>query len=151
MSTPRKKPTFSEKYAAMILLYRENGAPVIDREWAKSHTTQEIIDEFERVRQWDHNAMLAIDGPHHPANLYPLKTEEEHKPKTKNDVAELARTRSREKKQAEFRARMLAKSGDTTQIAANRTKNRTKWQSAPMPGSKRSGIKKTMGGKVVRR
>jgi hypothetical protein len=147
MSTPRKKPTISERYAAMILLHRENGEPVIDREWAKSRTTDEIIDEFERVRQWDHNRMLAAGGPHHPANLYPLKTQEEHKPKTKNDVKELARTRSLERKHTAFRAKLAEKAGDTTQVPVERSK----WRSAPMAGTKRSGMKKTMGGKVVRR
>jgi hypothetical protein len=119
-----------------------DGAPIIDLDWARKATTDQIISKFEERREWDHASPVAIAGNNHPTNLQPL-TIEEHAVKTKSDVANIAKAKRLEIKQAEFRRRILAKTEPTQPDRLRPSK--------PLPGSRTSGWKRRMNGKWERR
>lgn len=150
----RKKPTLSERYAAVLLdLKFGDGRAVIDREAAKHMTPLEIIDSFESTIQFDHGVHASIGGSNHPTNLTP-RHPSAHKVKTdKIDIPQIAKTKRIEKDQQEFRNRILAKSGlaDTVANPASSSKSKSKLRSRPMAGTKASGMKKKLNGSVEKR
>ncbi len=118
-------------------------------EWIAEHPDQAIptrvklrIWEREEGRCWisgrkimpgdlfdyDHKVALINGGEHRESNLFPA-LRDKHREKTKEDVALKAET-------AKFKAKQLG-------IA--------KPKYPPMPGTKRSGLKKTFDGRVIRR
>jgi hypothetical protein len=108
MKTKRKPPTMAEKLASALLeVQRLRGDP-IPREHAKLMHAEQICSLY----QFDHDAGFACHGvDNHPTMLTP-KLRPEHKEKTaKIDQPAIAKCDRREKAQEEFRAIVLAKSG----------------------------------------
>jgi len=107
----RKKLSRDEFQAVAILhVRRGNGQPVISREEAASMTPAEIVATFKKRIEVEHIVPFAITKNNHPSNLQ-FMAPDEHAPKTKVDVREIAKTKRVEKKQAEFKRKLLAKSG----------------------------------------
>lgn len=152
MTTPRRDPNKAERIAACLLeIKRGDGTPIVSREEAKSLTAGEVYDVFMERVQIDHIVPRAVGGADHHANYQPLAPTVDHKPKTKRDVREIAKTKRIKKQQEEFRQRLLAKSGAADDVAISTTTKRRKWRSKPLPGTKASGVKKRLDGKVERR
>lgn len=149
----RKKPTLSERYASVVLMLKwGDGTPVVERERAKGMTASEIIDAFEAQVQFDHGVHVAIDGSNHPTNLTPMLTAAHREKTNMIDIPQIAKTKRVAKKHAAHESAMEQKisvANDVVKIDTER--RRRKWNSAPMPGTKRSGIKKRLNGKVERR
>lgn len=121
--------------------------PIIPREIAANLTAGEIISMVD----WNHIVPHAIGGTDHPSNLEPM-LRSEHKERTaKIDIPQIAKTKRIEKKQAEFRSKILAKTSLADDASIIATKSALSQRSRPIPGSKASGIKKKINGKVERR
>lgn len=124
----RKKPTLSERYAAVILdLKFGNGESVVNREKAKHLTAGEIIEEFESVLQFDHGIHVAIDGTNHPTNLTPRLTADHREKTNKIDIPQIAKTKRITKAQAEFQRKILAKAGLADDVEKTETKPASRW------------------------
>lgn len=109
MTNTRKKMTRDERHATVILDHlRRDGKPVVDREWAKGKTPQEIIARFEELVDWDHVIPRAIDGSDDPWNRQALARDVDHPTKTKRDVKEIAKTKRITATTEQFRKRILA-------------------------------------------
>ena len=147
---PRRPPTKDEIVAACILDITRDGKPIVSREEAKHLTAKEVFEVFRDRIHIDHVVPRAIGGEDHHANYQPLLREAEHKPKTKKDISAIAKTKRIEKAQQEFRNKLLAKSGLADDVCVSQT-GRSKIPSRPLPGSKASGLKKKMSGKVEKR
>lgn len=107
----RKKLTRDEFDAVAVLhVRRSNGEPVISREEAAGMTPAEIVATFKKRIEVEHIVPFAITRNNHPSNLQ-FMAPDEHAPKTKVDVREIAKTKRVEKKQAEFRRKLIAKTG----------------------------------------
>jgi hypothetical protein len=142
----RKSVSRLERYAAVILhLKRGDGRPFIEHEAAKHMTAAEIVETFESLTHDEHRVPVAIGGTNHPTNL-DFMTPQEHAPKTKIDVREIAKTKRIAKRQEEFRRRLLAKTEAST--PRDVAKPRRAWSSRPLPGTKASGVRKRMSGKT---
>jgi hypothetical protein len=104
----RKNISLSEKLASALLdRVNPDGTPVIDREVAKTMTIKQILATVE----YDHGVHVAIGGDNHPTNLTP-RTVADHRAKTaKIDIPQIAKTKRIEREQAEFRRKLLVKSG----------------------------------------
>ncbi len=112
----RKKLTKDERHAAALLMItRGDGTPIVTREEAKHLTPLEIIETFAERTHVEHIVPHALTGNNHPSNIQYLAPEE-HAPKTARDVTEIAKTKRIEAKQAEFRRRVLAKSGQASDV-----------------------------------
>jgi hypothetical protein len=141
---PRGYISFERRLAAALChLLRPTGDParplerIISHDEAKKMTPRQIIARFELA----HNVPHAIGGSIHPANLeYKPKAQHRHETRTK-DVPQIAKGKRLEKEQEDFRRRMLAKAGQG-KAPPKKPKGR------PMPGSRASGIRKRMSGKV---
>jgi hypothetical protein len=133
MKADKRRPlSRTERFAAVILdLKTGTGKPIIDRQAAKTMTAKEIVEEFERRTQDEHIVPHAIGGPTHPSNMQ-IIVAEDHAPKTKIDVREIAKTKRIMKKEEEFRARILAKSGQA-EPEPKPQKFKKKWPSRPFP------------------
>lgn len=149
----RKKPTLSERYASVILtLTWGNGLSVIDRESAKGKEASDIIREFESMINFDHGIHVAIDGTNHPTNLTPMLIADHREKTNKIDIPQIAKTKRIQKEHEEFRRKILAKSGRADSVANPEThKNRSRIRGRPMAGTKASGIRKKLNGRVERR
>lgn len=124
---PHKPLTRDEREAAALLMVsRGNGTPIVSREEAKGMTAREIIETFHARTHVEHIVPHALTASNHPSNIQYL-TPDEHAPKTKRDVTEIAKTKRILKKQAEFRQRVLAKTEPETQVST--TKPKAKLQS----------------------
>lgn len=149
----RKKPTLSERYASVVLTLKwGDGTPVVERERAKGMTAAEIIDAFEGQVEFDHGVHVAIDGSNHPTNLTPMLTAAHRDKTNKVDIPQIAKTKRIRKSHAAHESAMADKillADDVSKIHTER--NGRKWRSAPMPGTKRSGLRKRLNGKVERR
>lgn len=153
----RKAPNGAEKLAAALLqLVRATPEgklePVIDREWAKTKTPQEIIQAFE----CDHHPVpVALGGTNHPTNLqHTIKAEHRHKT-AKKDVPAIARVKRVGKKHEAHVAAVEAKSAPTEAPKSDHVtfRGKAKWgPQKPLAGTKASGLKKSLGtGKVSTR
>lgn len=147
---PRRPPTKDEIVAACILDITRDGKPIVSREEAKHLTAREVYETFKERINIDHIIPRAIGGEDHHANYQPLLREAEHKPKTKKDITAIAKTKRIEKAQKEFRTKLLAKSGLAESVCVSQT-NGSRIRSRPLPGTKASGMRKRMSGKVERR
>lgn len=147
---PRRPPTKDEIVAACILDITRDGKPIVSRDEAKHLTAKEVFEVFRDRIAVDHIVPRAIGGEDHHSNYQPLLREAEHKPKTKKDIAAIAKTKRIAKQQQEFRSRLLAKSGLAEDVGIMQT-SRSKRPSRALPGTKASGLKKKMNGKVERR
>lgn len=149
----RKKPTLSERYASVVLMLKwGDGRPIVDRERAKGMEASQIIREFESQVEFDHGIHAAIGGTNHPTNLTP-RPPPEHREKTNTvDIPQIAKTKRVAKKHAAHESAMEQKISVAESVAKPHTeRRRRKWNSAPLPGTKRSGLRKRLSGKVERR
>lgn len=149
----RTKPTLSERYASVVLMLKwGDGRPIVDRERAKGMEASAIIREFESQVEFDHGIHAAIGGTNHPTNLTP-RPPPEHREKTNTiDIPQIAKTKRVAKKHAAHESAMAEKisvADDVVKIDTER--RRRKWNSAPMPGTKKSGLRKRLNGRVERR
>lgn len=153
MTTPRRDPNKAERIAACLLeIKRGDGTPIVSREEAKSLTAGEVYDVFMERVQIDHIVPRAIGGADHHSNYQPLAPTVDHKPKTKRDVREIAKTKRIAKSHTAHESAMAEKISVAECVSKIHTeRNGRKWRSAPMPGTKRSGLKKRFSGKVERR
>lgn len=147
---PRRPPTKDEIVAACILDITRDGKPIVSREEAKHLTAKEVYDVFRDRIDVDHIVPRTVGGADHHANYQPLLRATEHKPKTKKDITAIAKTKRIEKAQKEFRNKLLAKTGLADDVCVSQT-GRSKIPSRPLPGSKASGMRKRMSGKVEKR
>jgi hypothetical protein len=133
MKTDKRRPlNRTERFAAVILdLKTGTGLPIIDRQRAKGMTAKEIVEEFEKRTHDEHIVPHAIGGPTHPANMQ-IIVHEDHAPKTKIDVREIAKTKRIMKEQEAFRARMLVKVGQGETIEEAKAKRKYKWPKRKM-------------------
>jgi hypothetical protein len=161
--TKRKPPSAKEKLAAALLsIVRWDQAtgtltPLIDREQARTMTPEQIIHAFE----FDHWPVpVSLGGTNHPTNLAPMLTQAHREKTAKRDAGEIARVRRSLKKRAKQNAaqrrfeearREMLRDLPETDAARETGTRKTKWAKQSMPGSKTSGWKRTMRGKVLRR
>lgn len=148
---PRRKPTKDEIIAACILDITRDGKPIVSREEAKHLTAKEVFEVFKDRIDIDHVVPRAIGGDDHHANYQPLLRATEHKVKTKRDVREIAKTKRIVKAQSAHEAAMEAKISLAPDVAKMETKRSRKWATRPMPGTKKSGLRKKFNGTVERR
>lgn len=147
MTRPRKRPTLTEKLASALcqmVRFDEAGraVPVISHEEAKRLSPCQIIGRFD----FDHAVVPhAEGGGNDPWNLVP-RLRAEHREKTaKVDVPRIAKNKRLRAAQAAFAEAMEAKAGRAETPATKPLRGR------PMPGSKASGIKRKLDGRVERR
>lgn len=110
----RKAPSLRTKLAAVLrdrLVERDGQlVPDLSHEEAKAMTDDAVIARWE----WDHVIHHAIGGSIHHSNLV-ARLREDHRAKTaKVDVPMIAKAKRVEASTAEFRRKMLAKSGAET-------------------------------------
>ena len=122
----------------------ETGAlvPVIDHESAKNMTEDQVLSIF----QFDHWPIPKHrQGPDAHWNLTPRPIIEHRRKSATFDTPAAAKDDRIQEKQAEFRHKMLAKTGAVDVAPTKRPKS-------PMPGSRHhpSGLRKRMSGKVER-
>ena len=104
----RKKFTRDERHAiALLMITRGNGTPIVSRKEAEWMTTAEIIETFFARVHIEHIVPHALNQNNHPSNIQ-FMAPDEHAPKTKRDVTEIAKTKRIEKKHEAFRAQILA-------------------------------------------
>lgn len=131
MTSPRKKLTRDERHAAAILMItRGDGTPIVSREEAKGMTAKEIIKAFAARTHVEHIVPHALTGNNHPSNIQYLAPDE-HKPKTSRDISEIAKTKRIEGDHEAFRRKMLAKAGqsDASDVGKTTTKPKRKIKS----------------------
>jgi hypothetical protein len=111
----RKDPTLTEKLCTMILVWLE-----VPHVKARSMSRDEILAMVE----WDHYPVpfaVARDNGwmiheiNHPSNLKPMLADDHAVKTAKRDVPEIAKGKRISAKHAEFRKRILAKSGVATE------------------------------------
>lgn len=140
----------------------------IPYETRKTMTAQQIIG----MGQCDHGIHHAIGGPNVHWNYTWLLTPEHREKTSKVDVPQIAKTKRIIKKQAAHEARIAlsrveSRLGVRPPVALLRNTGAgpdqgggsvedarpvaPKMQSRPMPGTRRSGLKRTMRGEVIRR
>ena len=159
MTQKRKPPSLSEKLAAALLHLDALRCQVdpalaacIERERAKQMTPKQIAQHY----QWDHSPIPhAWDGSTHPTNLNPIPVKHHREKTAKKDVPVIAKAKRAGKKHALHQSAMQAKTAPEPPEPIMETVKprwKDKWsKSAPMPGTKASGVKKSMSGKVSRR
>lgn len=145
----RKQPSTAEKLAAALLQIVRVGedgklVSIIDREWAKTATPQQIISAFEV----DHYPIpVALDGTNHPTNLrHTIKAEHRHKT-AKKDVPAIARVKRVGKKHQAHVATIEAKAAPIDELKTQSVtfRGKAKWgPQKPLAGTKASGFKKSM-------
>lgn len=150
----RKDPTLKEKLAAFVLTMKveENGVlvPLVTRDQAKNMTTDNLLS----LLNWDHSPIpvatavalgMTPDEYNHPTNLTPLPIME-HRTKTAQiDVPAIAKSNRISAAHQEFQRKMLARAGQ--EEAAEKAPTRK----TVIPGSKASGWKRKLNGRVERR
>ena len=129
----RKRLNRDEREAASLLMIkRANGEPVVSRAEAEHMTAREIVETFFSRVQEEHMTPAAIgrdlgwsrERINHPSNIQYLTTDD-HKPKTKRDVKAYYKGERVLKTEAEFRAKILAKSGQVEQAESLRKRKPT--------------------------
>lgn len=146
----RRKPTLSDKLAAVLLLLTNaDGSPMIPR---AARASKDAI--LATPLQWDHIIALGLEGPDVFHNLRPLSVQSgDHKSKTKADKKRMAHNdrlrKEREEKQiAEAVRRMLAPAPKAEVIPFPRFGGKkiakAGKHSRPMAGAKASDWKHTM-------
>lgn len=131
MSKPRKALTRLERHAVLVLtIKRGDGSFVVTEDEAKGMTAQAVISLFDSRINYEHSTPYAISQNNHPTNVT-IMTPEDHAPKTKRDVTEIARTKRIERDHEQFRQRLLAKTSGET-IPETKPKSR-KMQNRPFP------------------
>jgi hypothetical protein len=123
--------------------------PVVDREAIKAipdrkTAVKAVLDQF----HCDHGMFVAIGGDNHPANLTMRPIAEHHEKTRKIDQHAIAKVKRLAPAAEAFRHNILAKTVGSDVIAKPK---RSKMVSRPMPGTKASGQRKRMNGKVETR
>ena len=152
----RKPPTLSEKLAAALMqlsTYAERDGrmvlvPIVDREAIKAiDDPAKAADSVRAMFECDHDPIpVALGGTNHPANLtHRIKAGHRHKT-AKKDVPAIAKVKRLSEEQIAFRARLASayESAGAHELAS-------RFRSRPMPGTKASGQRKRMSGKVEKR
>lgn len=152
--TKRDHISLTTKLAAVLLEMKvadENGqlVPLIDRETAKNMTAEQICslfhaDHFPIPFATARDIGMAPDQYNHPTNIT-MRPLMEHRIKTaKIDVPAIAKGNRISASHQDFRRRVLAKvTGDEVEEAPKRK--------ALIPGSKGTGFRKKINGRVERR
>lgn len=118
----RKKLTRDERWAAALLMItRGDGRPIVTREEAKELTALEIIEVFSERTHIEHIVPHALTQNNHPSNIQYLAPDE-HAPKTTIDKKEIAKTKRIAEKHEEFRRKLLAKASDASDVAPSATR-----------------------------
>lgn len=139
--------SLTTKLAAVLLEMKVadeagNLVPLIDREMAKQMTADQIVSLW----QWDHHPVpKALGGSDHPTNLTPRPIIEHRIKTAKVDVPTIAKSNRLSAQHQEFQRKMLARTGQAE--AAEEAPRRK----AVIAGSKASGFKKKLNGRVERR
>jgi hypothetical protein len=116
----RKPPTLREELDAALLALMEARGEPMDRETAKGLKVGAVRTMFD-FDHWPEPA--ALGGSNHPSNLWP-RLRADHKHKTaKLDIPAIAKVKRISKAHSEFRARILAKSGQ----GEAQPERRSKW------------------------
>lgn len=138
--------SLTTKLAAVLLEMKvadEKGnlVPWIDRELAKELTAAQICSLVE----FDHYPVpKALGGDDHPTNLVALPIMAHRKKTATKDVPAIAKSNRISRAHEDFKRRILAKvTGDAPEEAPKRK--------AVMPGSRASGFRKKINGRVERR
>jgi hypothetical protein len=115
----RTQITKTEKLASALLeVQRLRGNP-IPREHARQMHAEQICSLF----QFDHAAGYATHGAdNHPTGLTPMLIADHREKTAKFDVPAIAKTKRINRSHTEFRARMLAKSGQDADACADAPK-----------------------------
>ena len=135
------------KLAAVLLEMKrpdENGnlVPWIDRETAKEMTPEMIIALF----HFDHFPVpKALGGTDHPTNLTPRPIMEHREKTAKIDVPTIAKTNRISAAHEDFRRNMLRRVGQ------EESPDEAPKRKALIPGSKGTGFRKKINGRVERR
>ncbi len=147
MTRHRAHISLKTKLAAALckmVRFDDAGRPVrvISYEESKRMSEDDILARF----SWDHDPVPhAEGGPDEPWNLVP-RPKEEHAEKTaKVDVPTIAKGKRLRASVAAFEEAMEAKAGRAEKPAAERRKGRA------MPGTRESGFKRRLDGRVERR
>jgi hypothetical protein len=150
-SMKRKHISLKTKLAAALcsIVKEVDGklVPVVPREMAKQLSAGEIISMFE----WHHVVYHAIGGSDHHSNLDPLLTAEHREITARKDIPGIAKTKRVARKHGAHTAVMERKISVAPIVAKDETKRSRKWATRAMPGSKASGLRKRMSGKVEKR
>lgn len=119
----RRRPNMTERLAATLLLIKRGEEWLIPEPLRSTGSPAEIV----KFVEWDHKHMHAMGGDESPQNMQPL-SEEEHKAKTKRDVARLAKERRQAKKHEEARRKMLAReTGELEYVKAGKRKSQCEY------------------------
>lgn len=151
--TARKTPTLKEKLAAFVLTMKveENGqlVPLVSRDQAKNMTADQLIS----LIQIDHAPIpvatavalgMTPDEYNHPTNLTPLPIMEHRIKTATRDVPTIAKGNRITAAHEDFKRRILAKvTGEETGQDPKRK--------ALIPGSRGTGFRKKINGRVERR
>jgi len=151
--TARKTPTLKEKLAAFVLTMKveDNGqlVPLVTRDEAKNMTTEQLLS----LLNWDHDPIpvatavalgMTAEEYNHPTNLTPLPILTHRTKTATRDVPTIAKGNRISAAHEDFRRRLMAKAtGEEVEAAPKRK--------AVIPGSKQSGFRKKLNGRVERR
>lgn len=158
MSKPKRRtPNKTEKLAAALLLMKradENGklVPLVPdevRAKAKSMPSMKAAKYILEQVEWDHYPKpVWAGGDNHPDNLQPLPPKVHRKKSAKIDKPMSAKSKRLSEAQEEFRQKLLSKVGQGGPRSSRVEKSKKK---AVMPGTKASGLKKKVNGKVEKR
>jgi hypothetical protein len=120
----------AEKLASTLLeLQRLRGDP-IDREHAKLMSAAQVNSLF----HFDHAAGYACDGKdNHPTGLTPLLIADHREKTATRDIPAIAKGKRLNVAHAEFRAKMLVKSGSDPQEASKSKSKKSKFQNVRRP------------------
>lgn len=119
----RRRPNLTERLASTLLLIKRGEDWLIPEPLRSSGDAKAICAFVE----WDHKHMHAMGGDESPQNMQPL-SEEEHKAKTKRDVARLAKERRQAKKHEEARSKMLAReTGELEYVKSGKRKSQCEY------------------------
>jgi len=137
----RKRPNLTDRLASTLLqLKRGNGEWLIPEPIRSTGDAKAICAHVE----WDHAIVpVAIGGTNAPQNLQPLM-KADHKVKTKRDRKEIDKGKRVIRAREKHEANMAAKSGEVLYAPPRKCKR-------PFPGSRASGIRKHLDGRITRR
>lgn len=103
----RRDPNLTEKLAAALLIIADLKGEGIPFDHAKGMHPEQICSLF----QWDHANFYVNGGTTHPTNLTPRWIAEHREKTAKNDVPQIRKGDRLSKAHKEFRAKLLAKTG----------------------------------------
>jgi hypothetical protein len=146
MTEPLKRPSMTKKELTERLAAALGQLFEIPYDHRKGMTAEQVIS----LCQCDHGIHHAIGGPHTHWN-YTWRQILEHREKThKIDRPQIRKTQRLTEAHLEFQRR-LGRKTDPADAAEKNATPPSRFGGRAMPGSKKSGLKRTMGGRVVKR